>query len=497
MGDLTQLKGTVYIPDPSTPLYKLLSRWSDTGVIACPAVIVVPESEDDIKIALAYARENKLQVFPAGGGHGSFVPITSRTLYLDLKKFDQVQVNRKAQTVTVGGGAVTAQLIKTCTAQGFFTTWANSNTVGVVGSMLGGGIVGLCLLVSVYTFRTVYLVYQSNSINPANNNWITRTHDRSCPPHPSHHRWGDIAEVGPFSTGEHLALFHALCGAGNGLGVITALTMKIFPLADLDLSPDGVWVRRLIFPAPAIDVAADTFNKLHPLPPAMALTLLNARAPPTAPQPGAPMIILTVTYYGSSKHGEQAASLLFEAELVSQTITAQTMFTPMVSINDSLEPLNAHGGFKDVHSAWIRSTKGETIQAAFTKWLDFTTTHEDATHTTLVLSSCNPQKRMEIAETAEGQARFFDHRDRGIQAIIVSWVTNESTQSAATNFADEIKALYRQNELPSDPPRTILNNLGPSTKLEELHTADKIEQLRKLARVWDPSGIFWQPWDRE
>lgn len=90
-------------------------------------------------VAIDYSRKNALQLLPAGGGHGSFVPVTSKTLYLDLKRFDKVEVDNNAQTVTVGGGAVTGQLVKACTDQGFYTTWVNSNAVGVVGSILGGG----------------------------------------------------------------------------------------------------------------------------------------------------------------------------------------------------------------------------------------------------------------------------------------------------------------------------------------------------------------------
>lgn len=139
MSDLPQLQGDVILSDPSTPLYRSVSRWSDSGILERPALTIVPESEEDILVAIDYCRKNALQLLPAGGGHGSFVPVTSKTLYLDLKKFDKVEVDSNAQTVTVGGGAVTSQLVKACTDQGFYTTWVNSNAVGVVGSILGGG----------------------------------------------------------------------------------------------------------------------------------------------------------------------------------------------------------------------------------------------------------------------------------------------------------------------------------------------------------------------
>lgn len=141
--DLTHLKCAVHAPDLTAPPSHSISRWSNTGILGHPASIVIPETEDDIRAVLEYASKIRFQVFPAGGGHGSFVPITSKTLYLDMKKFDKVQVDADAATVTVGGGAITKQLIQECTSHGFYTTWVNSQAVGVVGSILGGGNVSL------------------------------------------------------------------------------------------------------------------------------------------------------------------------------------------------------------------------------------------------------------------------------------------------------------------------------------------------------------------
>ena len=134
-----QIKGEVIVPDRTAPLAQSVSRWSDKGIIEHPALVVVPETEEDIKSAITYAKESGLQVLPAGGGHGSFVPIDSKTLYLDLKRLNQVSVNCTLHTVTAAGGALTGQVIKAVTDEGFYTTWTNSNAVGFVGGILGGG----------------------------------------------------------------------------------------------------------------------------------------------------------------------------------------------------------------------------------------------------------------------------------------------------------------------------------------------------------------------
>jgi FAD/FMN-containing dehydrogenase len=139
MSDLPQLEGDIIAPNYSKPVLESVSRWSSTGIVERPALTMIPYTEEDIIKAIEYATKHDLQLLPVGGGHGFLAPITSKTLYLDLKKFNMVEVDSDNHKVNVGGGAVTAELIKACTECGFYTTWPNSNAVGVVGCILGGG----------------------------------------------------------------------------------------------------------------------------------------------------------------------------------------------------------------------------------------------------------------------------------------------------------------------------------------------------------------------
>ncbi|CAG8417517.1 unnamed protein product [Penicillium salamii] len=468
MSDFSSLTSEAMIVDTTASLCHPISRWSEKGIHEQPAIVIVPETEQDILAAIDYAHENALQVLPAGGGHGSFVDVGSKTLYLDLKRFNQIEVDEAARTVRVGGGVVTGDLVKALTDKGFYTTWTNSNAVGVVGSILGGGNPTMCGLhgMMIDQVLSVHLI----------------TAD------------GKTMEVSTSSTGDELALFHAICGAGFGLGVIISLDMRIFPMANLRLSLGCVWVRKLIFPAPAIEFAVNVFDKLQPPTSETAVSLVFARAPPTAPSPGAAMIVLTATYYGPSDEAEAAVPILFEKDIVNKAIVAQTAPTPLAMLNDPLAHFDVHGGFKDIQSAAISKISALNTMAAFDKWLHFTTQYEDATRTTLVLSSFNPEKQIEVSKTQEGKARYFDHHERGFQALIISWSETKSTELAATDFAKEIKTLYRQDSLASELPRTLVNNIAPDTKLEELFPEEKVEELKKVVGVWDPMGLFWRPW---
>ncbi|KAJ5367222.1 hypothetical protein N7541_001163 [Penicillium brevicompactum] len=468
MSDLASLTNEAAIVNSTASPSHSISRWSDKGINGHPALVTVPESEHDILAAISYARENALQVLPAGGGHGSFVEIGSKTLYLDLKRFNQIKVNEAAQTVRVGGGVVTGELIKTLTDKGFYTTWTNSDAVGVVGSILGGGNPTMCGLHGM-------MIDQVLSVR-----LITAD--------------GRILELSSSSIGDELALFHAICGAGFGLGVITFLELKVFPMENLRLSMGCVWVRKLIFPASEIEVAVDVFDRLQPPTSEMVISMVFVRAPPTAPNPGAAMIVLTATYYGPHDEAQAALPILFKKEIVAKAIVAATAPTPLSKMNEPLAHFDVHGGFKDIQSAAMNKIHPKSIMDAFNKWLDFTTQYQDAKRTTLVFSSFNTRKQIEISETQEGKSRYFDHRERGFQALIISWSTTKSTELAATNFAKEMKSLCRQDSVVLEPPRSLVNNMTPDTKLEEFFSKERIEEYKRIVGVWDPLGIFWRPW---
>lgn len=305
---------------------------------------------------------------------------------------------------------------------------------------------------------------------------------------------GRTMEVSSSSTGDELALFYAIRGAGLGLGVIISLDMKIFPMENLRLSAGCVWVRKLIFPGREIEFAANVFDKLQPPTSETTVSLVFARASPTAPNPGAPMIVLTVTYYGPSDEAEAAVPILFEKDIVDKAIVAQTAPAPLAKLNEGLAHFDVHGGFKDIQSAAMTKVSVKSIMASFDNWFDFTAQYADATRTTLVLSSFNTEKQIEISKTQEGKAQYFDHRERGFQVLILSWSGTKTSELAATSFAKEIKNLYRQDSAASELPRTLVNNIAPDTKLEESFPEEKIEELKRLTRIWDPMGLFWGPW---
>jgi hypothetical protein len=459
------LKCEVVIPDPGQALHDVISRWSD-NYVDLPAVVVRPNCEDDIIDAINYAREKHLTLVTANGGHAAFVPITAGTLYLDMKNFNQVTLDKSSATVRIAGGASTGDVIKTLAPEGYYTLWANSDAVGYVGCVLGGGSATMNGLHG-------FMVDAVESMQLITTNGIK-------------------LEVSSSSQGKEKALFNALCGAGFGLVVVTSIVMKAFPIAGLGLTDNMIWTRRVTLPATGLNIAATVFASMHQLPAALTVNMVCLRAPPGAPVPRAPMIALTASYFGPSHEARNAALALFDAALLSKAITAETILVPFADANLAFKPLSAHGGYKGFSSAFLDTIDAETIQTAFNQWLQFTEQYKDASPTALIFGKWDTKEIVRHGETEVGHSKFFEHRYQSISAFVLRWCTIENTRQAVDQFGDEVLKTVRRNS--EGPPRSFANNLRPGMNLEELYSKEKLEELKCLKSTWDPHRILWCPY---
>ena len=100
-----------------------ISRWSKTGLSpnGC-AIIVVPSTEEDIVSVVKFAAGNDLKVLPTAGKHGSFLPIDERSIYLDLKRFDTLDLDEMLGSVKIGGGVVAGRMCRELAERGWYTS---------------------------------------------------------------------------------------------------------------------------------------------------------------------------------------------------------------------------------------------------------------------------------------------------------------------------------------------------------------------------------------
>src|SRR5690242_9936089 len=97
-----RIQGTVTLPtDKTFPIIKASMVWNAIKPARSPDVIVTVKHEDDIVLAINFARENKLQVAVHGGGHTwCGLAVRNGGMTIDLSRLTESvidPVNRKAK----------------------------------------------------------------------------------------------------------------------------------------------------------------------------------------------------------------------------------------------------------------------------------------------------------------------------------------------------------------------------------------------------------------
>jgi FAD/FMN-containing dehydrogenase len=181
-----------------------------------PGAIAQCESAEDVKAALAFARERGVEVAVRGGGHSvAGACLSEGGITIDLRRMNSVTVDPEAKTATAAGGATWSDFDRACQPHGLATTGGRVSTTGVAGLTLCGG-----------------------------SGWFERKFGLACDSLLSADLiTADGREV-TASEDENPELFWALHGGGGNFGIATSLT---FRLHDLPATTLGL----LLWPADA------------------------------------------------------------------------------------------------------------------------------------------------------------------------------------------------------------------------------------------------------
>ena len=222
-----------------------------------PAVVVEAGSAADVARAVRYARAHGIRIAPQGTGHGAgpLEPLDGAML-LRTTRMRNVSIDPAARTARAKAGAVWQDVTVPAAQHGLAALAGNAATVGVTGYTLGGGLGWLA--------RRYGLA--ANSVTAAE----LVTPD------------GNLVRA---DAGRESDLFWAVRG-GGGIGVVTALEMRLYPVGDL-------YAGSLFFPiARAAEVLhawrewTDTVPERGLLPGPPGAAAAGAAAPRTAARPG-------------------------------------------------------------------------------------------------------------------------------------------------------------------------------------------------------------------
>lgn len=462
---MQDLECPLIVPNRNVPIADQITRFSDAH-ITHPAIILRPKTIDHVVSAMGYADKNKLIILVGGGGHGTFVEMSSNTLYMDMSNFQNISLNEEMSTVEVGGGTLTGNLLKTLAYSGYYTTVANANAVGVVGAVIGGGN-------SVYNCIHGYMVDQVTKFV-----MVTAK--------------GLVVDISTSSQGEELMLFNALRGAGHGLGVIVSMTMKMYKIKPLGLDDGRIWATSLIFPGTELDAVANAFTSLQPPDDRLHVHIAFARAPQsTAGESSAALIVVSALYFGPTADAEKAAVTLLYPALTGKALKVDRSPLAFENMNDALERLYSHGGARSTNGCRFKYASVGTIASIFQLWAAFTENGNEKA--TVVIQNFNPGKLVQNGQSSEA---YLECRDWGF--ILISSLhssSEEAMDNASDGFVNDILAAARRLDTEAGlAPRTIPNTMKFNQELSEMFPEQRILELKRMKDLWDPAGLFWSPY---
>jgi hypothetical protein len=195
------ITGEVILPD--SPVYNdLRNVFNKAG---SPAVIVRCKTDADIATAIRFARDNHLTLAVRSGGHSATgLSTNDGGLVIDLSQFNTIEVNAAERLVRVGAGAKWGDVAATLAPHGLAISSGDTNSVGVGGLTLGGGI---GWLVRKYGLAIDSLV--AAELVTADGRTIRA------------------------SATENPDLFWALRGGGGNFGVVTAFEFRAQPIKNI------------------------------------------------------------------------------------------------------------------------------------------------------------------------------------------------------------------------------------------------------------------------
>jgi FAD/FMN-containing dehydrogenase len=234
---------------PSDPDYDEVRALYNGMIDRRPALIARVADVDDVVTAVNYGRESGLDIAIRGGGHnGAGLGSVDDGLMIDLSGLNSVEVDPEARTATIAGGALLGDVDAATNAHGLATPAGIISTTGAGGLMLGGGVGHLSRSagLSIDNILGAEVVLADGSVVKANER-------------------------------EHEDLYWAIRGGGGNFGVVTSITSRLHPIAnvvagpmfwDLDHGAELMrWYREFILNAPEELGGFFAFLSVPPAPP--------------------------------------------------------------------------------------------------------------------------------------------------------------------------------------------------------------------------------------
>ena len=171
-----------------------------------PAAVALPESADDVRAIVDFARRYGLKVAPQGTGHNAAAlgGELGDTILLKTQRMRGVTIDPEARTAGAEAGVIWIEVMEAAAEHGLAALAGSSPDVGVVGYTLGGGL-----------------------------SWLARMHGIGA---------NQVTAVELVTAGGRFVradrdnepdLFWAVRGGGGAFAVVTAIEFNLFPITEV------------------------------------------------------------------------------------------------------------------------------------------------------------------------------------------------------------------------------------------------------------------------
>jgi hypothetical protein len=283
MSDLSGLAIAGRVATPNDPDWDEARQAWNLAANQQPEAVAFVESADDVAKTVRFAAENGLKVAGQGTGHGAFGLAASlgETVLIKTERMRGIEIDPDAQTARVEAGVLVAELSAAAQKHDLCSMPGSSPDVGVTGYTLGGGL-----------------------------SWLGRRYGFACNRVQAIELVTADGELRTVDAESEPDLFWALRGGGGGYAIVTALQLRLIPIAD-------IYAGALVFPA---ELGADAVRAYRDWTAGLSddvtsvVRFITPPPIPDVPEPirGRPLLTIDGACIGNQEEGEAIVAPLRE-----------------------------------------------------------------------------------------------------------------------------------------------------------------------------------------
>merc|ERR1719320_1507028 len=241
LSDLTQQSGAVYTPGQSG--YEEKRKVMNAACTARPAVIVVPNFDQDVSFIIRATKANNMELSIRSGGHSyTCTNIKEGGVHMDMRSFNKMEMvdttlSPTGKALKLGPGRIWGDVLEFAPPTQYSYPHGQCKSVGVGGYLLGGGVNWLGTY-NKYGYGAEHVLKMR--VVTANGT-ILDLSPGTTTIHPKYHH----EEKTTLKNDYHNDLFFAMRGAGSSFAIATEFLYQIYPQPETRPAVVLVWVNSM------------------------------------------------------------------------------------------------------------------------------------------------------------------------------------------------------------------------------------------------------------